>query len=300
MHWVIAKGLGFLAEGADPPRAFSEIDLSHPAAARLALAQIIEREKPDAAIVFYAPWWVSQTLWKKKIPRRIGRKSQWHSYLFLNEGLRQSRSQSQQHESAYNADLVRFAFSSQSFSSSNGGGSTAAPVLKLTPPRLRNLFERFALFPNEYFVIHPGMAGSALNWPQKSYVTLIEKLIEQKTVVITGTKADDPWLTEIQPKFASHPKVRWLQNSLDIRELLFVLANARAVIAPSTGVLHMAASLGVKTAGIYSPLPAHDQKRWGPRGRQVRIFVPPAQVPIDEQCMSAIQPEDVSAWVLKE
>lgn len=295
VHWIINKGTGILAEMAQPKRSFSEIDINSESA-KSDLEKIIQKEKPDAAIIFYAPWWASFSLWKNKVPRRIGRKSQWHSFLFLNESLRQSRSTSEKHEAEYNAELVNFAF--------NKVESTKAPVLKLSPPSLRNIFERFALAPNDYFVVHPGMAGSALNWRQKSYVSLIEKLVQNKTVVITGTNSDDPWLNEIKPKFQSHPKVRWLQNSLDMRELLYVLANAKAVVAPSTGVLHMAASLGVKTAGIYSPLPAHDQKRWGPRGNQVKVFVPPL-TPITTpesgfDCMDNVKTEDVLNWVLKD
>lgn len=296
VHWVISKGNGFLAEAADPPRSFTEIESQNSSVGKLALAAVIEKEKPDAAIVFYAPWWAGYTLWKKSVRRRIGRKSQWHSFLFFNETLRQSRSSSEKHESQYNAELVQFAFGKVD--------SVTAPVLKMNPPRLRNLFERFALSPHDYFVVHPGMAGSALNWRQKSYVSLIEKLLESKTVVVTGTGADDPWLTEIRPLFATHPKVRWLQSVVDLRELVFLLAHAKAVVAPSTGVLHMAASLGVKTAGIYSPLPAHDQKRWGPRGKKVRVFVPPLkEINSPEsafECMDQVQTEDVLNWVLQD
>jgi ADP-heptose:LPS heptosyltransferase len=42
------------------------------------------------------------------------------------------------------------------------------------------------------------------------------------------------------------------------------LGHAQLCIAPSTGPLHIANALGVKTLGIYSPLKVQSTKRWRP------------------------------------
>lgn len=267
VSWVISKGLGFIASHAVPQRSFFELDLKDPKTATKQLIQYLKDVKPDAVVVFYAPWWVSYACWRAGVSLRVTRKSQWHSFLFFNKTLRQSRSEAEKHEADYNRDLVEFAFNAKN-------ESEKTPFLKLDPPTRRVLFEKHALQPGKYFVVHPGMAGSALNWPQAYYTILIEKLINAGTVVITGTPGDDPYLTEIRPQWEKNPQVRWLQNQLSMDDLLTVLKSARGVVAPSTGVLHLAASLGTHCVGIYSPVRTHSARRWGPRGPFAHALTP--------------------------
>ena len=272
VSWVIAKGLGFIADSALPKRKYIELDIKDRESSTEKLIEYLKSEKPDSVVVFYAPWWVGYACWKAGVPLRVTRRSQWHSFLFFNRTLRQSRSLAEKHEADYNRDLVEHAFKAK-----HAGEQT--PFLKLDPSNRRNLFEKHAIQPKEYFVVHPGMAGSALNWPQTSYNILIEKLINAGPVVITGTPADDPYLTEIKPQWINNPRIRYVQNQLSMEDLLTILKNARGVVAPSTGVLHLAASLGVHSVGIYSPVRVHSSKRWGPRGPHAHAISPPNEEP---------------------
>ncbi|PIS10444.1 MAG: glycosyltransferase family 9 protein [Bdellovibrio sp. CG10_big_fil_rev_8_21_14_0_10_47_8] len=276
VHWVVAKGLGWICKVADPERQFLELDLTKPKESRKILEQFLKAEKPDLIINFYAPWWASFAAWKARVLQRVGRRSQWHSYLFFNRGLRQSRSLAEKHEADYNQELVDFALQRS---------PQKTPILHLNPPTKRHLFEKFNLSPGQYFIVHPGMAGSALNWPQEKYNSLIEKLVLLGPVVITGTKSDDPYLTEIKPLWQHHQKVRFLQNQLSMEDLLSLLKSAKAVVAPSTGVLHLAASLGVRSIGIYSPVRVHRALRWGPRGTQSQSLTPKVDCPATDQCL---------------
>ncbi len=276
VKWVFAKGLGSIARIATPARDFFELDIRDSKKATAELIAHLRSEKPDVVVVFYAPWWVSYACWRAGVPLRVGRQSQWHSFLFFNRSLRQSRSKATQHEADYNRELVEFAFDQP---------AGATPFLKLEPVVRRHLFEKHALRPGEFFVVHPGMAGSALNWPQSHYNILIEKLINAGTVVITGTPADDPYLTEIRPQWEKHDRIRWLQNQLSMEDLLSLLKSARGVVAPSTGVLHLAAAMdGPKVVGIYSPVKVHKATRWGPRGAQASELTPNVQCPATQKC----------------
>jgi ADP-heptose:LPS heptosyltransferase len=140
------------------------------------------------------------------------------------------------------------------------------------------------------------MSGSALNWPQEKYGALIAEYVKNSVVVITGTKADMAHLTEIEKKWKLHPQVRWLVDQLTTGNLLAVLSHARKVVAPSTGVVHLAASLGVETVGIYSPARVQSAIRWSPRGDKARAVSPPGGV-VDTQpdpaSMALIRVEDV-------
>ena len=276
VQWVIAKGLSSIIEAAVPKRKYLELDLKVPSQATQQLIQFLKEEKPDAVVVFYAPWWVSYACWRAGVPLRVGRKSQWYSFFFFNKALRQSRSLSKTHEADFNCQLLDFAF---------GKSGSQTPFLLLEPPPRRHLFEKHALRPGEYFIVHPGMAGSALNWPQAQYNILIEKLINAGTVVITGTQADEPYLNEIRPQWQHHDKIRWLQDSLSFEDLLSLLRSARGVVAPSTGVLHLAACmLQPKVVGLYSPVRAHSATRWGPRGPDSQSITPEVDCPATQKC----------------
>ena len=109
VRWVIAKGLGFVPDHADPKRNYLELTKDDWKTSLPLLRKFIREFKPDVAVSFQAPWWVGFALWLEQVPVRAGAQSQWHSFLFLNKGLRQKRSQAVQHEADYNFDLLRYA-----------------------------------------------------------------------------------------------------------------------------------------------------------------------------------------------
>jgi ADP-heptose:LPS heptosyltransferase len=165
---------------------------------------------------------------------------------------------------------------------------TRAPVLRLRAPEHPDVQKRLALVHDSYVVVHPGMAGSALNWPQKNYVLLIRELTRMTKVVITGTPADEPWLTEIRSGLEGLDKVSWLVGEVTPTELLGVLNESRLVIAPSTGVAHLAASLGKPVVSFFSPLKVQSPVRWSPRSKTATVT---CLVP-DEPDMEKITLED--------
>ncbi len=286
--WIIAKGLAFIPEHAVPKRIYFELDKTKPWHSFWSLCKTFKSSgndsgKVDLAVSFQAPWWVSLAMFCAGVPARVGRLSQWHSFLFFNKGLRQSRSESLKHEADYNADLVGRAL---------GINSPACPSLKLKAPASSDALKKFDLVPGKYFVIHPGMTGSALNWPIKKYIELIDILLnENHTVVVTGTAADEMWLSEIKIKFNIRKNFCNLQNRLNSHELLVVLENAKSVFAPSTGVLHLAASLGTKSLGVYSPVKVQKSTRWRARGDKVTIFEPSVNCPATNACLKDKCPE---------
>jgi len=274
--WMISKGLGFVAQSSVPPRQFIELDKSKPWNSFWILFEFLKETRPELAVSFQGPWWVSFALWIARVPKRVGRFSQWHSFLFFNSGLRQKRSLSEKHEADYNADLVNQALEQS---------SQPAPILKLQAPPISRLLSEHRLEKKNYFVVHPGMAGSALNWPIPNYIQLIRELLEKGEIVaVTGTAGDEPWLSEIKSLFRDHLGFRNLQNQLSSLQLLEVLAEAAAVFAPSTGVLHLAASLGTPVVGIFSPVKSQSSVRWKARGPKVKILEGEFSCPHPQQC----------------
>jgi ADP-heptose:LPS heptosyltransferase len=229
--------------------------------------------RPRTIVLLHCPWWVSFAAWFAGVPERVGRLSQWHSFLFLNLGVRQKRSASDRHESDYNFDLVEAAFNRLGVRRADNLALLKKTFLRLTPPNPFASLQARGLKSRAYRVVHPGMGGSALNWPVDMFHELIVRLAQEMPVVITGTKSDDKYLEGLKD-LRGTPGVHWLVEQLDSAELLDLLSQARSVIGPSTGVLHLAAALGTPAIGIYSPRKVEHPRRWGPRGVQVTYLLP--------------------------
>ena len=281
-QWVISKGLGWVLENSPHRKNFTEADKSFSLGGFFRLVRTFKNAEADSAVVFQAPWFVGLALFLAGIPLRAGRLSQWHSYLFFNRGIRQKRSQADKHESAYNWELI----------SKGLAGESETP--SITKPQLQTPESSDPLdLPQAYCVVHPGMMGSALNWPVESYIELTKKLSKKIPVVVTGTKADRPWTEPLKKALNSTDNIHWMQEKMNPGQLLTTLAKAKFVVAPSTGIIHLASGLGTPVVGFYSPRTPERASRWGPLNDEALIFTPPFDLAKSETCMEAIEVDPV-------
>ncbi len=299
--WFITKGLSWITEQCAPKRRTEEFKRGFSPFEFVRMWRWFKRHKPHTVILLHCPWWVSMAAWIAGVPERIGRRSQWHSFLFVNVAVKQKRSQADRHESDFNFDLVEWGFNRLGIRRTSRFVQLKQAYLNMVAPNPFGTLETRGLKTKGYRVVHPGMAGSALNWPQEHYAKLIEKLADEKPVLITGTKMDEKYLSALESVKANR-NVKWLVGELKTGELLDLLSEARSVIAPSTGVLHLAASLGTPAIGIYSPRNVEHPRRWGPKGPCVTFLLP--EVPegtkkITPEVMSNVSPEEVFEAVVK-
>jgi len=274
IHWAITKGLEFVAEQSIPKRKFTSFSKKFSPVNFFRFVFWLKQLNPFHIVLLHAPWWVSMASWWAGVPVRIGPLSQWHSYLFMNFGVRQKRSLSTQHESDYNFDLIDKGFVQVGLKGSHNLEKVKESFLKLIAPNPNGTLQQHRLKSQSYVVLHPGMGGSAFNWPSESYLEVARLLNGEVPIVVTGTLQDKKYLDPIEEELKSLPQVKWLVGELSAHELLNVLSQARCVLAPSTGVIHLAASLGVPVIGIYSPKRQEHPRRWGPKGPCVEVFFP--------------------------
>ncbi len=276
-HWIINEDLKYILEHREPQRPFKTLNLKLGFKNIPLLFRFLRIEKFDAFVIFHAPWWVSLTAWLARVPLRIGPKSQWHSYLFLNQAIRQKRSQSLKHEFEYNQDLL-----AQGLNLNSKAQDSHFLKLKSKDTTILN---KWNLISKNYILIHPGMRGSAKNWPEANYHQLIKNLVHNHIIVITGTESDMSYLQELKKNWSQHSNVRWLISQLSNEQLLTILAHARVTVAPSTGVPHLSASLGTATIGIYPPVRVQSPVRWGLRGAQAKSISPQVDCPGHFHCL---------------
>lgn len=180
-------------------------------------------------------------------------------------------------------------------------GSLRRTTLRLQSKSGPSILEKTGLTARSYYVVHPGMGGSALNWPTDKYAELVQALAPAR-VVITGTASDEAFLAPLKAQLDASGAatttflrdVLWLDGQLSGDELIAILENARAVVAPSTGVLHLAASTGVATVGLFSQVHVQRALRWGPQGARTAVVEAPAGAPV-ETGMALIRCADVLA-----
>lgn len=283
--WFISKGLGFIPQHALPPRQYVEWRRNFSWSQLWHFIKAVRDFAPDVSISFHSPWWVTFALWWARVPTRVGVLSSWHSFLFLNKGLRQKRSRCEFHEMDYNHQLIQKTLAPQE--------PPMTMPLKLQAPNTN------VPISGDYIVVHPGMAGSALNWPVESYKQLIELLTPHIQVVVTGTAMDRAFVQPLYEQLQKKNNILWLQEKLSAPELLSVLQKARAVFAPSTGVVHLAASLGTPTRAIYSPVFVERAQRWGPRGTDVKTWTPNINGPDYFDCMKLVSAKEIAENLLK-
>jgi heptosyltransferase I len=292
-HWLISEGLEFIPDHALPKRDYST--LTKDKQGFFDLYYFLKGNHFIASVSFQCPWWVHFLLFYFRVKIRVGVLSQWHSFLFLNHGLRQKRSRADFHESDYNFELVDYL--AQKLKSGKATRTTPllkAPILKLSAGQNDILLHKWHLKAKSYFIIHPGMAGSSLNWPQENYIQFLlsfRSFYPETKIVMTGTANDAKYLDQIIFRFEKKEFFVNLQGKVNSFELLSLLESSLGILAPSTGVLHLAASLGIPSFGIFSPIKVQRPTRWAPRGLYTKTYMPTIDCPATQICLGAQCPK---------
>lgn len=130
--------------------------------------------------------------------------------------------------------------------------------------------------PGKKVILHPKSQGSAKEWPIENYITLAKSLLEAGcTVFFSGTEKEGALFRKLIPH---HDNCIDTTGKLTLTQLIRLISLSDALVACSTGPLHIAGALGIHAVGLYSPRRPVHPGRWQPLGRNVHILVK------DEQC----------------
>jgi heptosyltransferase II len=95
----------------------------------------------------------------------------------------------------------------------------------------------------------PGAVGPSKRWPASGYAALTRRLLATgASVWVLGGSAEKALAAEIIGDTAARDL-----TGTDLRDAIFALASATAAISNDSGLLHVAAALGVPTVGIFGP-----------------------------------------------
>jgi ADP-heptose:LPS heptosyltransferase len=141
--------------------------------------------------------------------------------------------------------------------------ATHPPFLKAAPSKTPLITD------SDYAVCHlwPGGRRSELKqWPEQRWLKLMSELIETGLkIVLTGGPSDHSSNESIINAASSNVRSS-IKNAAgkSLDSTVSILAHSKLTVSVNTGVMHIAAALGVPTVGLQGPT---SSKRWGPMGK---------------------------------
>jgi ADP-heptose:LPS heptosyltransferase len=232
--------------------------------------KILEEIKAEAIVFVFPDKSLAQLAAKLNIPLRIGTSHRLFHWLYCNKRVSFSRKKSNLHEAQLNFKLLKpLGFEVLPTFEQIGqwyGLEAKAELPSEVEILLSNSFPKI--------IIHPKSKGSAREWGLNKYQELIESFSTQNyQFLITGTASEEAQIKQEFPTLLEDTKAINLTGQLTLAQLVSLIARADALIACSTGPLHIAAALGKVAVGLYPPIrPMHPQ-RWQPIGTNAEVLV---------------------------
>jgi ADP-heptose:LPS heptosyltransferase len=122
-------------------------------------------------------------------------------------------------------------------------------------------------------VLHPGSGDNfpGRRWPTRRFGLLARRLVDRGAIVaVTGERRERGLTREVAE--ASGRALHDLAGTLDLEELIALLARARLLVSNDTGPVHLASALGVPVLGLYGP---NTPLLYGPLSAGSRAFYDP-------------------------
>ena len=204
---------------------------------------------------------------KANIKNRIGTSRRLYHWLSCNHRVNFSRKKSTLHEAQLNMKLLNAFGSDDDYDL-----PTLAKMIHLTPsssidPSVTPLLDAH----RKNIILHPLTNGNTKEWPLEKFSELIESL-DKKTcnIIITGSDKEEQRLQALIDK---HPSVKSAVGKLSLAQFINLISHSQAMVVNSTGPMHIAAALGIKTIGLFPPEKGKDPCRWQALGEQASFIV---------------------------
>ncbi len=237
------------------------------------LMEELKAQDFSIAIVLHSTFRIAAALFGVGVPNRIGPLSKLHSYLFYNRGSRQRRSLVEMHEADYNLQLLRkLGIRIESHKQPTKVAVSEERAAWAKRWLAEQGWDRAARdekgLGKKLVAVHPGMGGSALNWPENHYVELVRGIVKEgHEVLLTGGPGEAPLLERMRiqaAKTETNVLVYGSEKAGGVDHLAALFGEVDLVVAPSTGPLHIAVAMNKPVVTFYPPIRVQSAIRWGP------------------------------------
>ena len=234
----------------------------------------------DSILFIYPDRELAKVAKKFNIPKRVATAHRVFNWFYCNQLVDFSRVHSELHESQLNFKLLR-------------------PFRLNSNPTLNEIASYYGIesAPNDFsdlidkdkfnLIIHPKSKGSAREWGLENFSELIKNLPKEVfTIFITGLKEEENQIKNELPEFLELEGVKNVMGKFSLEEMTAFISQTDGIIASSTGVLHLAASLNKFALGLYPPLKPIHPGRWAPVGVNASFLV------LDKVCSDCTKSSD--------
>jgi heptosyltransferase II len=199
------------------------------------------RGQYEAAYVLPGSWKSALVPFAARIPTRIGylKEQRWG---LLNQIVSLPKSQRKKTMATYQALADHTVF--------RNSDKLLKPTLDVDHSNQKVLLQRYGLTAGRYVALMPGAEyGPAKRWPARHFATVADAFAKEGvTVILMGSHKDSAAAADIK---AMAPSTIDLTGQTSITDVIDIIASARCVVSNDSGLLHIAASVGVPLVGIY-------------------------------------------------
>lgn len=120
-------------------------------------------------------------------------------------------------------------------------------------------------------IFHPLSKGNFPQWALKDYQKLAEELpLDEFQILVSGAEEEGQ---EIRKQLSFENKNMYdVCGQFSLSEMVELIDACDMLVSGNTGILHIAAALGKRAIGLYSPKHAVFASRWAPLGVDVRTL----------------------------
>jgi heptosyltransferase II len=261
----------------------------------LSVVRLLRQQMPfDVAILFPNSLRVALETWLSGIPRRVGYRGHWRSWL-VNQIVREPRKPAPPEH--HSLRFLRIA---------GECGAETANVERSTPNAQHptgNQLSTVHYQPAKLGICPGAEYGPAKRWLAERFAEAATKITAQSSAqwILLGTKNDAAIGEQIAAAIGDHCVNRIGQTTLD--QLIAELRHCRLLLTNDTGTMHLAALLGVPVVAIFG---STEPRLTGPLGNghivlRHHVECSPCflrECPIDFRCMKAVSADEVARAVL--
>lgn len=231
------------------------------------------------------------------VKTRVGTTNRAFHWFTCNKLIKLSRKSSSLHESQLNIKLLDFLNLDTRVDLkkvSEYYGFSKIPALH---PEFIELVDRNRI----NVIFHPRSKGSAKEWGLDNFAKLADLLPESRfKIFVSGTLQDADSMRD----FLNHKKINNITGRMPLAQFIAFISHCDALVAASTGPLHIAAALGKKAVGLFSPRRPIHPGRWTPVGKKAHALVfdehcDKCATGKDCNCITKISPQQVLDLLLK-
>lgn len=232
------------------------------------------------------------------IPLRIGTTNRLFHWTTCNKLVKLSRKKSNLHEAQLNIKLLSPFNIRTDYNVDELGNAFGFTHLQA----LDTSFRSFIHPAKKNIILHPKSQGSAREWGLDNFISLI-KLLDKNhfNILISGTEKERSLL---MPLFeAVGNAVVDITGRMNLSQFISFINHCDALVANSTGPLHIAAALGKHAFGIYPPIRPMHPGRWAPLGKNAHVFVMQKECIACKNdstscsCIKEITPQEITAAI---